>query len=331
VGMVLVIVTGGIDLSVGNFSGFVSVVVAKFQADIWTAILPGQTLLTTILSVLIGLAVGILFGMLQGSIIAYLRVPAFIVTLGGMWVFKGALLIVTEGKTIPANQPYFSVIAQKYLPPTVGWVIAAGVILALVYMMFNDRRRKRQYGFELGPLYFDVFKTLLLSLLLVVYVFMVNRYHGIQIPVLLLAVAVVAVSYLANNTRFGRYVYALGGNREAARLSGIDINKTIFLVFVLMGFLCGVSGVVLASYVGYGTIAAGYGYELDAIAACILGGTSPLGGVGTIWGSMVGALIMASLTNGLQILNVASAWQYLVKGIILILAVYADVQLKKSR
>jgi D-xylose transport system permease protein len=331
VGMVLVIVTGNIDLSVGNFAGFVSVVVAKFQADIWSQILPNQVLLTTVLSVLIGLAVGVLFGMLQGSIIAYLRVPAFIVTLGGMWVFKGALLIVTEGKTIPANQPYFSVIAQKYLPPPVGWVIAGVVILALVYMMINDRRRKRQYGFELGPLYLDLLKTLVLSLLVVVYVFMVNQYHGIQIPVLLLAIVVVIVSYLASNTRFGRYAYGIGGNREATRLSGVNINRNIFLIFVLMGFLCGVSGVVLASYVGYGTIAAGYGYELDAIAACILGGTSPLGGVGTIWGAMVGSLIMASLTNGLQIMNVAAAWQYVLKGMVLVLAVYADVQLKKSR
>ena len=332
VGMVLVIVTGNIDLSVGNFAGFVSVVVAKFQADLWAEILPNwPPAVTTVLSVLIGLAVGILFGMLQGSIIAYLRVPAFIVTLGGMWVFKGLLLIVTEGKTIPANQPLFSWIAQKYVPPTIGWIIAAGVILILFYLMFNDRRRKRQYGFELGPLYMDLLKTLLFSLLMAGYVFMVNQYHGIQIPVLLLGIVVVVVSYLASNTRFGRYAYAIGGNREAARLSGVSINNNIFMIFVLMGFLCGVSGVVLASYVGYGTIAAGYGYELDAIAACILGGTSPLGGVGTIWGAMVGSLIMASLTNGLQIMNVAAAWQYVLKGIVLVLAVYADVQLKKGR
>jgi len=331
VGMVLVIVTGNIDLSVGNFAGFVSVVVAKFQADIWTLILPNHTLLTTILSVLIGLAVGVLFGMIQGSIIAYLRVPAFIVTLGSMWVFKGALLIVTEGKTIPANQPYFSVIAQKYLPPAVGWIIAAVVILLLVYLMVNDRRKKRQYGFELSPVYIDLLKTLFFAALIALYVFMVNQYHGIQIPVLLLAIVVVVVSYLAANTRFGRYAYAIGGNREAARLSGVNINNTILRIFVLMGFLCGVSGIVLASYVGYGTIAAGYGYELDAIAACILGGTSPLGGVGTVWGAMVGSLIMASLTNGLQVMNVAAAWQYVLKGIVLVLAVYADVQLKKGR
>jgi D-xylose transport system permease protein len=141
----------------------------------------------------------------------------------------------------------------------------------------------------------------------------------------------VVVAYVSNNTRFGRYAYAIGGNREAARLSGVNIRGNIFMIFVLMGFLCGVSGVALASYVGYGTIAAGTGYELDAIAACILGGTSTLGGEGTIFGAMVGALIIASIGNGLQIMNVAPAWQYVVKGVVLVLAVYADVYLKRKR
>jgi D-xylose transport system permease protein len=137
--------------------------------------------------------------------------------------------------------------------------------------------------------------------------------------------------YIANNTRFGRYVYAIGGNREAARLSGINITSVLFRVFVLMGLMCGVGGIVLASYVGYGTIAAGQGYELDAIAACILGGTSPLGGSGTIPGALIGALIIGSLTNGLQQMNVAPAWQFVVKAVILVLAVLVDYQFKKGR
>jgi D-xylose transport system permease protein len=161
-------------------------------------------------------------------------------------------------------------------------------------------------------------------------VYYVNRYHGIPVPVFLLAIVAVAVSYVSNNTRFGRYAYAIGGNREAARLSGVNINNNIFWLFVLMGFLCGVSGIMLASYVGYGTIAAGNGYELVAIAACFLGGASPMGGVGTIFGAMIGALIMASLTNGLQIMNVPAAWQYVVQGIILVVAVLGDVYLRKK-
>jgi D-xylose transport system permease protein len=331
VGMVLVIVTGNIDLSVGKLAGFVSVVVAYMQARVWPQILPDQEPLAAVLSVVVGLAVGVIFGIVQGYIIAYLRVTAFIVTLGSMWLLNGLILVQTEGKTIPANQPTFSQISQGYLPPDIGWILAAGVVLLLFYQMFNGRQRKRKYGFELSPLYLDLLKTLSFAGMVVLYVYVVNQYNGVALPVLLLAVVATAVSYVANNTRFGRYAYAIGGNREAARLSGVNIRNNIFFIFVLMGFLCGISGVALASYVGYGTIAAGTGYELDAIAACILGGTSTLGGEGTIFGAMVGSLIMASLTNGLQILNVPAAWQYVLKGIVLVLAVYADIQLKKNR
>ncbi len=331
VGMVLIIVTGNIDLSVGKVAGFVSVIVAQFQAEIWNMILPDRPLLTTILSVVIGLAVGTLIGAFQGYVVSYLAVPSFIVTLGAQWAFNGGILIVTQGKTIPANQPLFSWIGQGYLKPTAGWIVAAGVIVLLFYTMFNSRQKKRRYGFELSPLYLDVLKTVLYSVLIVAYVAIVNSFNGVQIPVLLLALAAVVMSYVSNNTRFGRYAYAIGGNREAARLSGVNIKKNVFTIFVIMGLLCGVSGVVLASYIGYGTVAAGGGYELDAIASCILGGTSTLGGEGTVFGAMIGSLIMASLTNGLQILNVPASWQYVVKGAVLILAVYTDVYFKKNR
>ena len=151
------------------------------------------------------------------------------------------------------------------------------------------------------------------------------------VPVLLLAIVAMIMVYIAGNTRFGRYAYSIGGDSEAAHLSGINIKSVIFRVFVLMGFLSGVAGVVLASYVGYGTIAAGTGYELNAIASCILGGTSTLGGVGIIPGAMIGALIIASLSTGLQMMNVALAWQYVLKAIVLVLAVFADVYFKKDR
>lgn len=330
-GMVLVIVTGNIDLSVGKLAGFVSVVVAYFQANVWGAVFPGQPIIAAVCSVLVGLLVGTLFGMFQGYIISYLRVPAFIVTLGGMFVFRGGILIITEGKTIPANQPGFEQIAQGYLPAWAGWVVGLVVVALLFINMMRSRTRKVQYGFEVPNLTMDILGTALFSALVIAYIVIVNFYNGIQVPVLLLAITALIMAYVSNNTRFGRYSYAIGGNREAARLSGINIKRNIFLVFVLMGFLCGVAGIVLASYVGYGTVAAGEGYELDAIAACILGGTSTLGGEGTIFGAMLGGLIMASLTNGLQMLNVPAAYQYVVKGAVLILAVYADVYFKKNR
>ena len=331
VGMVFVIVTGNIDLSVGKLAGFVSVVAAYFQASIWFTRMPDQPLLAAILSVIVGVGVGTLFGVLQGYIIAYLNVPAFIVTLGGMFILNGAILLVTQGKTIPANQPYFSAIAQSYLSVMAGWIIAAIVVVYLYWNMMRSRASKVKHGFQLPSMFLDLLSTTFYGVLVLGYVYVVNQYRGVQTPVLLLAGVAVIMSYISNNTRFGRYAYAIGGNREAARLSGIDIRRTIFLIFVLMGLLSGIAGVVLASYVGYGTTAAGQGYELDAIASAILGGTSTLGGVGTVFGALIGSLIISTLTTGLQILNVAPAWQYLVKGAVLVLAVLVDVYFKRNR
>ncbi len=332
VGMVLVFVAGHVDLSVGRLAGYVSVIVAYLQAYTWNQYLPdAPAWLTTILSVLCGLAMGTLYGVAQGYIIGYLRVPSFIVTLGSMWILNGLILIRTGGKTIPANQPLFSYIGQGYLPHTWGWILAVIVAILLFIQMFNSRQRRVRYGFKLAPLYQDILKTAFPAALLFGYVGYVNQYQGIQIPVLILAIIAVIVAYISNNTKFGRYTYAIGGNREASRLSGIGIRQNAFAIFVMMGFLCGISGVIMASYVGYGTIAAGTGYELFAIAACILGGTSTLGGAGTIFGAMIGSLIITSLTNGLQIMNVPSAWQYVVSGAVLVVAVYVDMVLKRNQ
>lgn len=326
-GMVFVIVTGGIDLSVGKLAGFVSTVVAYNQAYRFT----DNPAVAAMASVVIGLAVGLLWGGIQGYIISYLRVPAFIVTLGSMFILGGLTLLQTEGQTITATQPYFREIGQGYLNPILGWLLAAIVTAAIFFLMFRDRRNKQKYGFPLPALQADIIKSTLFAALLWVYVFVVNQYNGVQVPVLILGIVAVIMTYMSNNTRFGRYAYAIGGNREAARLSGINIRQNIFLIFVLMGLLSGLAGIVLASYVGYGTIGAGNGYELDVIAAAILGGTSTLGGVGTIPGALIGALIMASLNTGLQILDVAPAWQGVAKGVVLILAVLLDVYFKKDK
>jgi D-xylose transport system permease protein len=332
IGMVLVIVTGNIDLSVGKLAGFVSVVCAYMQYYIWFKYFPHlNPVFTALLTIIGGLLMGLLAGVVQGYIIAFLGLPAFIVTLGGMWLFNGLLLLVTAGKTIAAGGPLFDFIGQGYIPPIIGWVMLGIIVLLLIWNMVSSRRGKQKYGFTLRPLYLDLLTVGIPAVLILLYVISVNLYTGIPAPVLWLALVAVIMAYVANNTRFGRYAYAIGGNREAARLSGININAVIFRIFVLMGFLCGVAGVVMASYVGYGTIAAGTGYELDAIAACILGGTSPLGGVGTIPGTLIGALIIASLSNGLQMLNVQPAWQYVVKAIILVAAVYLDFYFKRHK
>ena len=279
IGMVLVIVTGGIDLSVGKLAGFVSVVCAYLQYFVWYALFPNQPLLAAALSVVAGLLVGTAAGALQAYFIAFQGLPAFIVTLGGMWLFNGLILWRTAGKTIAAHQAYFSSIAQGYIPPIGGYIIFGIIVVALVWNALSARRGKAKYGFTLKPLYQDLLTGVIIPVVIVfVYLIMVNAYKGIPAPVLLLAIVALVMMYIANNTRFGRYVYAYGGNREAARLSGINTTSVLFRVFTLMGLMCGIAGIVLASYVGYGTIAAGQGYELDAIAACILGGTSPSAG-----------------------------------------------------
>ncbi len=287
IGMVFVIVTGNIDLSVGKLAGFVSVVAAYLQANVWYQIMPDQPLIAAALSVLIGVGVGVLWGVLQGYIIAFLNVPAFIVTLGGMFVLNGLILLVTQGKTIPANQPIFSDIAQGYLPPLAGWVIAAsGDRVPLLEHVPQPPEQGAPRLSRCPTLAWTCSRPSSSRCWSSAMSTMVNQYRGIQTPVLLLAITAMIMAYVSNNTRFGRYAYAIGGNREAARLSGINIKRSIFLIFILMGLLSGIAGIVLASYVGYGTIAAGQGYELDAIASAILGGTSTMGGSRhRVWGA----------------------------------------------
>lgn len=339
-GMVLVIVTGNIDLSVGSATGFISAIAAALQAYILPAVLPNLLqgyspfaigTISTIITILLSLSVGILLGVFQGFFIAYLRVPAFIVTLGGMLMFRGGVLGITQGKTIVPIHDTFRMIAQGYFSNEVGWIITFFVVVAIFYNTILNRTKKKEYGFQLQPLYRDILKAGLISLLIVVFVFLMNEYRGLQIPVFILAVVAAIMAYITNNTRFGRYAYAIGGNREATRLSGINIPKNIFLIFVLMGLLCGVAGIILTGYVAAGTIGAGLNYELDAIASCILGGTSTLGGVGTVYGAIMGSLIMASLANGMSVMNMDIFWQYIIKGFVLILAVYIDVATKKTR
>jgi len=350
-GMVFVIVTGGIDLSVGFGAGFVSVVAAAILYhglldEPLTRMFPDMAperaeFVVMLVTVFLCLCLGLLMGLFQGTIIARLGVPPFIVTLGGMYIFKSGILLVTQGKSlfISSNDTY-KFIAQGLIAPWLGVVLALIVMAALVARVFVARGRKRKYGIELGSLAVDLFKTGLLSALLLGYVLVVNRtfdptaednVRGVPFLVLILGVIAVLMSYVSSNTRFGRYAYAIGGNREAARLSGINIRRVLLSIYVVMGGLMGVSGVALAAYVGAGTTGAGGGYELDVIAACILGGTSTLGGEGTVFGAVVGALIIQSLSNGLQMMDVSSNMQYLIKGVVLILAVLADITLKKKR
>ena len=340
IGMVLVIVTGNIDLSIGSVAGFVSVVAALLQAQIFPVLLPNLlpnsstasiALISSVLTIALSLLVGLLVGVWQGTIISYLRVPAFIVTLGGMLIFRGGILGVTQGKTITPIEDPLRLLAQGYISKPVGSLLALIIIGLIFFSYFNRRRRRKHYGFELAPLYKDMLKAGFFSALVALYVIVMNSYRGLQTPVLVLAGTAVFIAYMSFNTRFGRYAYAIGGNVEATRYSGIDIKKNIFQVFILMGLLCGVAGFMLTGYVAAGTPTAGLLFELDAIAACVIGGTSLAGGEGKIFGALVGALIIASLINGMSVMNLDILWQYIARGLVLIIAVYLDVNSRRGR
>lgn len=338
IGMVLVIVTGNIDLSVGSCVGLVSAITAWLQAVFLPPLLqqafPGISILAqgTILTgttILAGILVGGLIGVVQGWAIAYLGIPAFIVTLGGMLIFRGGVLGITLGKTIVPIEDSFRLIAQGYLPNSLGYALGIFSVAALFFWMFYSRRRKAGYGITLRPFGVDLLQTFIFSAIILAFVYLMNNYRGIPNPVLLMVVVALIFTYITSNTRLGRYAYALGGNAEATRLSGVNTKANVFQVFVLMGVLTGISGIVLTGYVAAGTTSGGVNYELEAIAACVIGGTSLMGGSGSIAGALVGSLIMASLLNGMSVMNIPAFWQFVIRGLVLILAVYMDVATKK--
>lgn len=340
VGMVLVIVTNHIDLSVGSAVGLVSAVAAYIQAVLLPPVLekliPGLSIeargaIVTIIAILVGLAVGLLIGLWQGTLIAYLRIPAFVVTLGGMLIFRGGVLGITQGKTIVPIEDSFRLIAQGYLPNSLGTALGAIVVVLIFVGILRNRNAKKEYGFALRPLYQDLLQAAIFSTIVIIFVAIMNNYRGIPNPVLLMGFVALIFSYVTTNTKFGRYSYALGGNLEATRLSGINTKATVFKIFLLMGLMTGVSGIVLTGYVAAGTVGGGQNYELEAIASCVIGGTSFAGGEGTIVGALVGALIMSSLLNGMSVMNMPIFWQYIIRGLVLVIAVYIDVATKKSR
>jgi D-xylose transport system permease protein len=341
-GMVLVIVTGRIDLSVGSITGFISVIAARLQADyfplwlpkLWPSLVNDPVtagVISTVATIIIALAIGIAVGVFQGAIIAYLEVPAFIVTLGGMLVFRGGVIWVTRGESIMPITDQLTAIGQGYFSHLFGYILAAITSGVIFLIVFSTRARQKKYGLEPAPLWRDFLFAGLGTAGVFVFVIIMNFYRGLQAPVLLLAVTAVVMTYISTSTRFGRYSYAIGGNVEATRLSGINIKKNVFLIFVTMGVLCAISGIVLTGYLASGSIGAGTDYELKAIAACILGGTSPLGGAGTIVGAMVGSLIMQSLDNGISVMNLPVYFTKVVPGLVLILATYLDVATRRRR
>jgi D-xylose transport system permease protein len=313
VGMLMVIVAGQIDLSVGAVVGLSGGIAAMTQ-DWGLAPALGSAVV-----------VGCLIGLAQGSLVAYANIPAFIVTLGGLLAWRGVILGLTEGSTISVTQPVFRALGRDPIPPTIGYALAALAVAAIVLLAVRRGRGRRRHGLAADSTVSTLLRVVVPSVLVVAFVALMNAQRGVPIPVAAFIAVAVAGAFLTQHTTFGRYLYAIGGNPDAARLSGISLRRHILAAFCLMGALAGVAALLHTGRVTGASPDSGTLMELDAIAACVIGGTSLMGGRGTVFGACVGALIMASLDNGMSLLNVESWVQMVVKGAVLVAAVGFDM------
>lgn len=315
-GMVFIIISGEIDLSVGASLGLLGGIAAIMD---YTYHFPVPVTIVTV--VLLGIGIGLF----NGYWVAYLRVPSFIVSLAGFLAFRGILLGITKGTTVPLESPELVMIGQAYLPMLFGNILGVGVFALMAVLTFKTRAGRAQHGLTVPPLWQDMAKLAVIGVMVVGFVYALNQYEGLPVPVLVTLIILGLFSFMANQTVFGRRIYSIGSNLEATRLSGVNVRVVKMLVFGLMGLMCALAGLTTTARLAAGSPSAGTLGELDAIASCFIGGASSRGGVGTVYGALIGALIMASLDNGMSMLGVDSFWQMIVKGSILLLAVWVDV------
>lgn len=363
IGMVLVIVSGNIDLSVGSLVGLTGGA---------AAILAVNHELSLPMAILLTLLFGMMVGAAQGWLVAYCRIPAFIVTLGGLLIFRGWISAWMRGETIPVPAN-FQFIGGGFLTATQGWIVTAIAVLVAVYSIYNASRSRVLQGLGQEPKLMIIVKSLFVAAVFVGFMLVfvksgsanlkppittpinlpessplyhtdwyqqtleesnssvIVTNHSIPVPVIIMILLALLFSFIATRTVFGRRIFAIGGNSEAAFLSGINIKWNTMLVFAMSGLLSAIAGIIYTARLGSAAPDAARGYELYAIAACVIGGTSLSGGRGTIFGAIIGALIMASLDSGMSILNVDPFFQDIIKGAVLVLAVYLDVASKKER
>ncbi len=359
-GMVLVIVTRDIDLSVGSVLGVLGMVMAVMQAEILPAFIGFDNPWMWVIVLGIGIVAGALIGLLQGFIIAYLSVPAFIVTLGGLLAWRGAAWWVTSGRTVAPMDQTFALIGggpHGSIGATASWIVALIICAIIIWGLYSSRQQRRRFNFPLRPIWAEIFLGILYSGLTLGAVWVANSYpwptrvaqvyakehnivvpagqelfiaHGIAIPVLIALGVAVVMAFISRHTRFGRYVYAMGGNPEAAELAGINTRRVKLLIFVFMGVLCAISSAILTARLNAGTNAAGTNDELYVIAATVIGGTSFSGGVGTVAGAVLGALVMQSLKSGMVMMGIDTPLQNIVVGIVLVVAVWIDTRYRSQ-
>lgn len=327
VGMLLVIITGNVDLSVGSVAAFVGAI---------SGILMINLNMSVPLAIVISLLIGALVGAWQGFWIAYVKIPAFIVTLAGMLIFRGLTLVILKGQTLAPFPESFQTISSGFTYDIFGssglhiTTLAVGIIFSVLYILveINNRKNKIKYNFDILPVQFLIGKLVIIIVAINLLTFSLASYKGIPNVLILLFFLVIIYTFLANKTIPGRHIYALGGNAKAAKLSGIKTEKVMFWVYVNMGLLAALAGMVFAGRLNAATPKAGTNFELDAIAACYIGGASASGGIGTIIGAIIGGLVMGVLNNGMSILGVGIDWQQTIKGLVLLTAVAFDVYTK---
>ncbi len=319
VGMTLVIIINGIDLSVGSIVGLAAIVVTMLmQAGVnpWVAIM--ITLFLT----------GVLIGIWNGFWIAHYNIPPFIITLGMMTIARGVALTLSDGGSVPVTDPIFAEIGGGFLSITISMIVVLVILGFVFFSQFRELKQKQQYGVAVRRQ--DVITTTVVTLLaggLTLYAF---TYRGIPYPVVIFAIIAFVGTFVLQNTKFGRRIYAMGGNEEAARLSGINIYRMKIGIYCIITSLSALAGIILASRLNGASPNLGNMFELDAISAVIIGGTSFSGGVGTIIGTVIGAFIISVLNNGMSLLEVPTFYQLIIKGLIIILAVWFDVLSKKK-
>lgn len=320
IGMVFVIISAEIDLSVGSMMGLLGGFAAITNVW-WGWSLP----VTVIMTLMLGTALGVW----NGWWVAYRKVPSFIVTLAAMLAFRGILIGITDGTTVSPISHNMTTIGQGYLSDIVGLILGLCAVICFILWGQYQRKSRRTLNLPTTKRSQEILKYGIFAISILGAVYLLNDYRGIPFPVLLLAVLAVIGIFLSRKTAFGRHIYAIGGNIDAARLSGINVEKIKLIIFSINGFMVAIAGLVLSARLGAGAPSAGQNAELDAIAACVIGGASLAGGVGTVYGVVVGAFIIALLDNGMSMLDVPTFWQYIVKGAILLLAVWVDTSSKK--
>jgi D-xylose transport system permease protein len=350
-GMVLIIVSRNIDLSVGAVLAFVGYTMAMVQAE-WipkTLGLGFDQPYTWLVALGVGLALGAAIGALQGFLVAYGGVPSFIVTLGGLLVWRGLIFRYQQGQTVAPLDGFFQLLGggpKGALGAELSWLVGALACAGIVYTLWAGRRRRRRYDFPVRPMWAEVVIGAVGVAAIVVAVWVANSYLwppalaaaagfdtpppvGIAYPVMIMLGVGLVMTYLATRRRFGRYVYAIGGNPEAAELGGVNVRRTILMTFVLMGVLCAISGAIQTARLNAAVTNLGVTNELDVISAAVIGGTSFAGGIGTIPGAILGAVVMQSLRSGMLLLNVDSPTQDVVVGVVLVAAVGFDAFLRR--